>query len=225
VLEDLPLDLRRQSLPLLAVSGGEVLLELVVQCRHAVAVLAIEAAASHKRVVPVRPGAADTGSVHDDLDSGPLLHPALQPFQKDPALHDLELRAYAYALKLRNDALAARIIIRNWCYPVDIEAIGKTGFCHQLLGLGDIVLPFRPFQPVLDLIVYPVAVDPPDRVAICLVDRVSVDCKAYGLPHALVVERAVGVLKAGEFEPPIAGDHRSQGQLRIALDPIDQFTG
>src|SRR5262249_23054464 len=107
VLEDFPLDLRRQILPLLAVSRGEVCLELVVQLRHAVAVLVVEAAATHERVVPGRPGTADTGGVHDDWDTGPLLHPALQPLQKDSALHDLELRADADALQLRDDALTA----------------------------------------------------------------------------------------------------------------------
>ena len=39
---------------------------------------------------------------------------------------------------------------------------------------------------------------------------VAVDGEADRLPHPLVVERAFGILKAGEFEPPIGRDDRRQ---------------
>src|SRR6516165_5076537 len=91
ILDDLTLNVFCQSLALVAVDRGEVLIEFVVELPHTVAVLAIEAAAAHEGIVPVGPGAAHARRVHDDLHTRPLLEAALQPLQKDAALHRLHL--------------------------------------------------------------------------------------------------------------------------------------
>src|SRR5882672_1357322 len=76
-----------------------------------------------------------TSRIQNHLHAGPFLEPALQPFHKNAALHGLQFGADADRLQLRDDALAARIIVRYRRHPVDIEAIRITGLCHQLLGL------------------------------------------------------------------------------------------
>ena len=43
------------------------------------------------------------------------------------------------------------------------------------------------------------------------------------MTHALVVERIFRVLKTGKCEPPIAGDHRGQDDLRVLLYPRRQI--
>jgi hypothetical protein len=80
-----------------------------------------------------------------------------------------------------------------------LRPFGVTGFCHQLFGLADIVLPFRPRQAVFDIVVDPVAVDPPQPVAFGLVYRIAVDREAHRLAHPLVVKRAFRVLKTWKF--------------------------
>jgi hypothetical protein len=94
---------------------------------------------------------------------------------------------------LRDDALAARVIIGQRCHPIDIEAVRKTRLGHQLLGLRDVVLPFRPRHAVFDVVVDPIAVDPAEPVAFSLVHRVAVDRQTDRLAHALVVKRVLGV--------------------------------
>src|SRR5215467_1868067 len=206
IFEDLALNLPGQSLTLVAIGRGEIPVEFRIKLRYAVAVPAVEAAAPHEGIVPVRPSAADPGGVHDDLHPGPLLEPALQPLQKHAAFYRLQPRADADRLQLGNDALAARIIVRHRRDPIDIEAVRITGLGHQLFGLGHIVLPFRPRHAVFDIVVDPIAVDLPQAVAFGLVDRAAIDGEADGLAHALVVKRVLGILKAGEFQPKIGRD-------------------
>src|SRR6266853_6528325 len=102
-------------------------------------------AAFEVRLIPIGPARADAGAVHDDLNTGPFLQPALLALQENTPLHDLELRANADRLQLRDDALAARIIIRRGGEPVDVEAIGVASFLHQLLCVGNGAGELRPF--------------------------------------------------------------------------------
>src|SRR5262249_24164404 len=95
ILEDLVLDLRRCALPLLRIGGSKIAGKFSVELGHAIAIAPVEAAAFHVAVVPVRPGAADPRGVQDNLGAGPFPKPALQPLQKDAALHDLKLAADA----------------------------------------------------------------------------------------------------------------------------------
>ena len=87
------------------------------------------------------------------------------------------------------------------------------------------MLPFGPRRAVFDVVIDPVAVDPPHPVAFGLVDRIAVDRKTDRLAHELVVEGALGVLKTRKFEPEIGRDDWRQRQVRVALDPVDQFSG
>ncbi len=205
LLEDRPLDVLSDLLAFGTVIGGEVFLEFIVELGDAEEILRLKAAAFEHRIVPVRPAAADASGVEDDLDPGPFLESALHLFQEHPALHHLELRADADGLQLRDDALSPRIVIWHRRYPVDIEPVREARLRHQLLGLGHVLLPFRPIHAVLDVVVDPVAVDPAHAVAFGLVDRIAIDSQAYRLAHPLVVERVLGILEARELEPPIAG--------------------
>ncbi len=86
------------------------------------------------------------------------------------------------------------------------------------------MIPFRPLERVLDVVVDPVAVDNAEAGGFGLVDRVSVDSEADRLAHALVVERVLRVLEPRKFEPEISGNHRRQHHPRIILDPGDQLS-
>src|SRR3984893_4807414 len=76
VIQRLPLDLLRETLPFLLVVGGEVLLEFAVEIADTEEVPGLEAAAFEHRVVPIGPGSADTCGIHDNLDAWPFLEAA-----------------------------------------------------------------------------------------------------------------------------------------------------
>src|SRR5207248_4188912 len=73
VLKDRTLNVLCQLLALLAVDRSEILIELGVELRHAIAVAAVEAATPHEAVVPVRPSPADPCGIEDDLHARPFL--------------------------------------------------------------------------------------------------------------------------------------------------------
>ncbi len=75
---------------------------------------------------------------------GHSFSPPCSRFRKTPRSIVCIFGTDADRLELRDDALAARVVIRHRGHPIDVEAVGIAGLGHQLLGLGDVVLPFRP---------------------------------------------------------------------------------
>src|SRR5262249_47828764 len=163
-----------------------------------------------------RPSGTDAGAGEQDIDPGPLLHPALLPLLVDRPLEGLHLAADAEsALQLRQNALAARIVWRRRCQPVIGETVGVAPFGHQLLGLADVARPFRPIERIFYIVVYPVAVDAAEAGTFGLVHRIAIDGETDGLAHALIVKRILRVLETGKCEPPIARHHRRQHNVWI----------
>ncbi len=199
VFEDLALDLLGERLPLSGLVGGHVSVELRVEILYANPIGGELAATFEIRFIPVGPAGADAGAVHDDLDPGPFLHPALLPLQENRPLHDLELRANADRLQLRDDALAARIIVGHGGEPVDVEAIGVAGFLHQLLCFGNVAGELRPFERVLHVVIDPVAADPSHPPGFGVVDGLAVDRQAHRLAHPFVMKRALRIQKTREL--------------------------
>ena len=223
IIEDLALDLFGQPLSLGGIIGSEIAIVFGVEVLHAKRIGGQEAAAFEVRLVPIGPAGADAGAGEDDVDPGPLLEAGLQPLCEDATLQGLEPAADTDRLELRQDPLAARIVNGYRSQPINLEAVRIAGFGQQFFGLGDIVRPIRTVDRILHVVIDPVAVDLPHSGALGLVYRLPVDSQAHRLAHAFVVERVVGILETGEFEPEIGREDRRQDQLGIIPHPLDQF--
>src|SRR5260370_15482949 len=108
VLEDFPLDLFGQSFALVRLVGCEVFFVLGVEIFNAELVGGEHAAAFELRLVPIGPARANAGAGEDDVDPGPLLHPALPALEADGPLQSLQPGPDADCLELRADRLAGR---------------------------------------------------------------------------------------------------------------------
>src|SRR5262249_443851 len=151
------------------------------------------------RLVPIGPACPDARAIENDLEPGPLLQPTLLPLQENSPLHHLEFGADTDILQLRNDALATRVVGWRGAESVNCEAVGIAGLLHELLGFWQVALELWPLDSILHVVVNPVAADFPHAASFGVVHGASVDGQAHGLPHALVVERVLGVLEAGEL--------------------------
>src|SRR5262249_32968884 len=146
VLEDRPLDLLGELLPLRRIDRPLVLLELAVEVLHADAVARIEASALEVRLIPERPAPRDADALEDDLYSRPLLEPALEALKEDAALHRLGLAADADLAELRDDALAAGVEGGDGRDPVDVEAVRIPRVAQELLGPLDVARKLGPLD-------------------------------------------------------------------------------
>src|SRR5260370_4678669 len=188
VLEDAALDLLGQLLPFRGIDRPLVLLELAVEVLHADAVPRVEPAALEVALVPERPASPDPGTVEDDLDSGPVLEPALESLEEDATLHGLEPTADADLAELRDYALAPGVGRGQRRDPVHVESVRIAGLAQELLGLVDAARELWPLDGVLDAGVDAVASRLAQTRALRLVHRPPVDGAAHRLAHALLVE-------------------------------------
>src|SRR4030095_11158573 len=157
VFEDAALDLLGELLSLSGIDRALVQLELGVEVLDADAVARVEAAALEVTFVPERPASRDPDALEDDLGSGELLEPALEPLEEDAPLHGLQLGADADLPELRDDALAPRVERGYRRDPVHVETVRIARLAQQVLGLLHVALELGPLDRVLDVVVDPVA--------------------------------------------------------------------
>ena len=196
-----------------------------VEVLHADAVARVEAAALEVALVPEGPASPDASAVQDDLGAGKLLEAALQPLEEDAALHGLQPAADADLAQLRDDALAPRVERGQRRDPVHVEPVRIARLAQELLGLLHVARELGPLDRVLDVVVDPVARRLAHPRRLRLVHGPPVDGQADRLAHALVAERILRVLEAGELDEERAGQHRRQGDAGQLADLVDQLAG
>src|SRR5204862_8363953 len=134
VLEDSALDLLGELLALGWVDRALILIELAVEVFHTDTITRVEAPALEVAFVPEGPASRDPDALEDDLGSGKLLEPALQPLEEDAALHGLEPAADADLAELRDDALASRVERGYGRYAVHVECVRIARLAEEMLG-------------------------------------------------------------------------------------------
>src|SRR4029453_3467070 len=144
VVEDAALDLLGELLSLSGIDRALVQLELGVEILDANAITRAEAATLEVGLVPERPASPDPHALKDDLGSGKLLEPALEPLEEDAPLHGLQPASDADLAELPDDTLAPRIERGQRRDPVHLEPVRIARFAQELLGLLHIALELGP---------------------------------------------------------------------------------
>src|SRR5206468_6021264 len=83
--------------------------------------------------------------------------------------------------------------------------------------------PSIPAQGVTDFRADPVAPGDAETLGLLARQELPVDGQAGGLAHALVVERAVGLVVAWEYQPPGGGEVAVPAQLGVGHDAAQQL--
>src|SRR6059036_755964 len=225
VLEDPALDLLGELLALGRVDRALVLVELAVEVLHTDTITRVEAPALEVAFVPEGPASCDPDALEDDLGSGKLLEPALQPLGEDAALHGLEPAADADLAELRDDALASRVERGYRRYPVHVESVRIARLAQELFGFLHVTPELGPLDRVQDVVVDPVARRLAHPARLRLIHGAAIDSQAHRLADALVAERVLRVLEAGELDEERPRQHGRQRDAWKLADLVDELAG
>jgi hypothetical protein len=139
---------------------------------------------------------------------------------EDWSLQGLHLAPDAHGTQVSEDALAHVEVRRKGHVPLEVKAMGEAGLRQELFRFLRVVFRHRqvlpiPAQGVTDFRADPVASGDADALRLLACEELSVDGETDSLAHALDVEGAIGLVIAGEREPPGGGAVAVPAQLGI----------